>query len=113
MIQIVRERLTPKEVEKFLGQPFDSMIKFVADVRQGILAFGGELHADAQALLLENGSRQSDLWGANFHPKNTGPERVEFRSMINIRPSAGNPSNELRDPKIRMQVMEIVERLLP
>ena len=36
-----------------------------ADVRRRILAGGGPMHADCEAALLEDGSVQSDIWGAD------------------------------------------------
>jgi len=42
----------------------------VADIRPAEMAVGGELHSDAEQLLLERGSKQSDLWGGNFSPVN-------------------------------------------
>ena len=44
------------------------MVKYVVDVERGVVAIGGELHADAEQVLLEQGSRQADLWGANYYP---------------------------------------------
>ena len=69
-------------------------------VNRRLVAVGGELHADAEALLLESGSRQSDLWGANYMP-GTGPERcLELTAMINIRPGQGNRSMVVQDPEV-------------
>ncbi len=52
------------------------------------MVVGGELHADEEQWLLENGS-QADLWGINLYPAETSDDWIEFDSMINIRPSAG------------------------
>ncbi len=97
----------------FLGKPFSNMIKYVADVRKEIIALGGELHSDAEAVLLENGSNQADLWGANFFPDNPEVDAIEYTSLINIRPSVGNRSMEIKDPVIRNQVLKITKKLLP
>lgn len=95
-------------VERF----FEDMVKYVVDVERGVAAVGGELHADAEALLLESGSRQEHLWGANYYP-GAGPEEcIEFTSLINIRPSQGNRSMEIEDEGTREQVREITFRLL-
>ncbi len=113
MIKIVRDRMLQEEVNGFLGKPFSEMVKFVADLNKEVVAFGGELHADAESLLLEEGSQQSDLWGGNFYPGRPTEERIEYPSLINIRPSAGNPSMELTDPKLRKKMQAILDRLLP
>ena len=63
----------------------------------GILAVGGELHADEEALLLDQGSNQADLWGINIYVDQPRESWVEFDSMINIRPSQGNRSRSVED----------------
>jgi hypothetical protein len=82
----------------------DRRIASDALVQLGILAIGGELHADAEQVLLEQGSRQADLWGANYYPGRGLEECIEFTSLINIRPARGNPGMEIADPAIRERV---------
>ena len=95
-----------------LDRFFPDMIKYVIDVERALLAVGGELHADAEALLLEAGSRQEDLWGANYYP-GLGPEEcIEYTSLINIRPSQGNRSMEIEDEGARTRVRETTYRLI-
>ena len=91
---------------------FGDLVKAVVDVARGIMAVGGELHADEEAMLLERGSLQRDLWGINIYPEITGPDRVEFDSMINIRPAQGNRSRSVDDPVVREQILGVVEALL-
>ena len=38
----------------------------------------------------------------------SGDDFVEFDSIINIRPSQGNPSRAVEDERIRMRILEIV-----
>lgn len=111
-ILVVSKRLDPKGLARFIGNPFPEMVKFVADVDRKILAVGGELHADAEEILLERGSRQGSLWGGNYHPGLGEGECVAFESLINIRPSLGNPGMTVQDPKIRERIREIVFALL-
>ena len=75
-------------------------------------AVDGELHADEEALLLENGSLQENLWGINIYPELEDPERIEFDSVINIRPSQGNLSRGVDDPVIRERIVQAVSGLL-
>ena len=91
---------------------FGDMVKYVVDVRQRILAIGGELHADAEQLLLERGSQQADLWGANYYPGRGRDACVEFTALINIRPAQGNRSMELSDPALRAALREITFALI-
>lgn len=85
------------------------MIKIVVDIRQRILSGGGEMHADCESVLLENGSEQDDLWGANWYPSE---QRIEFESLINIRPRLGNRSIILQDENLRKQVEDVTRAIL-
>ena len=67
------------------------------------------MHADCEQVLLEAGSKQSDVWGGDWHPKE---KRVEFGSLINIRSRQNNPSMKVLDPKIREQMEKIIRDLL-
>ena len=91
---------------------FGNLVKAVVDVDRKILAVDGELHADEEALLLESGSRQEDLWGINIYPDLGMPDRIEFDSFINIRPSQGNRSRGVDNPEIRDAIRKIVEELV-
>ncbi len=91
---------------------FGNLIKAVVDVQRQIMAVDGELHADEEALLLEQGSRQADLWGINIYPDLPEGDRIEFDSMINIRPSHGNRSRGVDDPTVRDTIVRIVDSLV-
>jgi len=91
---------------------FGNLVKAVVDVERKIMALDGELHADEEALLLENGSRQENLWGINIYPELEGPERIEFDSVINIRPSQGNRSRGVDDQATRERIARVVAELL-
>ncbi|MBU1662762.1 MAG: hypothetical protein KKD28_14965 [Chloroflexi bacterium] len=82
-------------------------IKLAVDTRRGVVAGGGELHADCESELLKLGSRQEDIWGADWYPSK---QLVTFEALINIRPRQ-NPSMIIQDAEIREQVKEIVERI--
>lgn len=90
-------------------QALDTYIKLAVDIRRGILAGGGVMHADCEAALLEDGSRQEDVWGADWNPT---AQQVTFESLINIRPRQNNPSMERLDPTVRERVTGIVHQLL-
>jgi len=113
IIVITRDNKTTLENAKsLLGKPFEKMIKFVVDVEKGKIALGGEMHADAEKELLEQGSSQKDLWGANFYPLNPLEQRIEYTSLINIRPSANNLSLEVVSAGLRQRILEIVNELI-
>lgn len=111
-IVVITDRITTAQLAELVARFFTDMVKYVIDVERGIAAVGGELHADAEQLLLEDGSRQEDLWGANYYP-DRGPEGcVEFTSLINIRPSQGNRSMEIEDDEVRDRVRQLTHRLI-
>lgn len=111
-IVLVRDKMPLDELASFLGEPFEDMVKYVVDVERGVIAVGGELHVDGEALLLADGSDQRHLWGANLYPRRPAGERIEYTSLINIRPSQGNPSMEVLDPGLRDRIRRLTEDLL-
>src|SRR3990167_4199581 len=87
---------------------FGNLVKAVVDVERGLIVVDAELHSDLEALLIENGSKQKNLWGINLYPEMAGDDFVEFDSMINMRPSQGNKSRGVDNPEIRKKIMEVV-----
>ena len=108
MIHIIRSRASRQQVDEML-QMLETYIKLAVDIRQGSLAGGGAMHADCEAALLEEGSRQEDIWGADWNPES---QEVTFESLINIRPRQNNRSMDIVDPALRTQVARIVQTLL-
>lgn len=108
VVHIVRHRATRAMMSEML-QSLGSYVKLAVDVRREVLAGGGELHADCEQVLLEDGSRQEDIWGADWLPFS---QEVQFEALINIRPRQDNFSMTIQDPAIRDQVETIVRRLL-
>jgi hypothetical protein len=113
-MQIVDERnkIGLHELQRMAEESFGDLVKAVVDVRQAIMAVDAELHADEEALLLESGSNQTDLWGINLYPELEGMDFIEYDSMINLRPSTGNRSRGVEDPGIREQIQSIVADLV-
>jgi hypothetical protein len=111
-MKIVETSITLEELKTMAGDRFGELVKAVVDVAAGVMAVDGELHADEEALLLERGSRQADLWGINIYPEIAGQDRIEFDSIINIRPSRGNRSRGVDDPEIREKIFQVVARLV-
>uniref|UniRef100_A0A7C4XLE1 Uncharacterized protein n=1 Tax=candidate division WOR-3 bacterium TaxID=2052148 RepID=A0A7C4XLE1_UNCW3 len=88
------------------------MVKAVVDVEKGIMAVGGELHSDEEALLIEMGSKQENLWGINIYPEMNGDKFIDFYSLINLRPAQGNRSFGVDDPQVKKKIAEIVNELI-
>jgi len=111
-IAIVDEPMDSELLSNLVATWFGDMVKLVVDVGQRRVAVGGELHADAEQLLLEQGSRQVDLWGANYYPGRGSDGCIEYTALINIRPSQANPSMEIQDASLREAVRDIVRQLV-
>jgi hypothetical protein len=103
-IVVLERRIDRMELARLVKMYFEDMVKYVADVTRGVIAVGGELHADAEQLLLEAGSRQTDLWGANYYPGRGRDDCIEFTALINIRPAHGNRSMEVQDASVRERI---------
>ena len=108
MIYIIREPATTQQIQAML-QDLGTYIKLAVDIEREILAGGGAVHADCEAILLEDGSQQVAIWGADWSPIS---QQVTFESLINIRPRQNNRSMEILDPEIRERVAQITTRLL-
>ena len=109
MILLVRDRATPEQIAGMSEAFGETLIKLAVDVEREILAGGGELYADCEAALLEDGSQQHNVWGADWFPLD---QEVGFESLINIRPRQQNFALEIADPTLRSQIEAIVRRLL-
>jgi hypothetical protein len=107
-IHILRQHANQKEIKEML-QELETYIKVAVDVERGILAGGGEYHADCEEVLLENGSRQEDIWGADWYPDS---KTVAFGALINIRPDQGNRGMEIENLDLCKKIETIVRKLL-
>ncbi|HEY2855078.1 MAG TPA: DUF5674 family protein [Gemmatimonadaceae bacterium] len=111
-IRIINDRVTRAELAEMARARFGDMVKAVVDIARGVMAVSGELHSDEEALLLEDGSRQADLWGINLYPTEPAADWIEFDSMINVRPSQNNRSRDVEDEATRAAIRRVVERLV-
>jgi hypothetical protein len=107
-IHILRQPATEVQIRDMLEE-LETYIKLAVDVERNILAGGGEYHADCEETLLEDGSRQEDVWGADWYPDS---RMVAFSALINIRPHQKNLGMEIQDPQVRRKIETIIHRLL-
>ncbi len=110
--RIVRKPMARSELVAIASEQFGDMVKAVVDVSREIMALGGELHSDEEALLLDDGSSQDDLWGINLYPGASDAEWIEYDSMINVRPSQGNRMRGVEDAGLRDAIQRIVRSLV-
>lgn len=98
---IIHDRLKKEDIQS----PFS---KAVADLGRGIISVNNELHIDCAEELLKDGSRAADLWGFNIYPGG----RLDFISLINIRPADNNRSMDIQNQEIRSKIEDIVKKFL-
>ena len=106
-VHLLRESPTDVQLREMLEAQL-TYIKLAVDVERGIVAGGGEYHADCEEVLLEDGSVQENIWGADWYPES---RTVTFGALINIRPRQGNRGMEIVDPALRTRVEQVVRRL--
>lgn len=111
-VRIVVSGIARADLTALAESQFGDMVKAVVDVARGVMAIGGELHADEEAALIDDGSRQEDLWGINLYPGEQGSAWIEFDSMINVRPAQGNRSRDVQDEGLRSAIRDVVADLV-
>ncbi len=109
---MLHSRIAPAELGRLVQAHFGDMVKYVADVRRGVIAIGGELHAESEQVLLDAGSQQDDLWGANYLPGKGPGQCIQFTSLINIRPARENRGMWIEDERVRERVRELTFALI-
>lgn len=105
MIITKKDPFTKEEIEK-LKEVFDVYVKTVIDIDKKICSAGMDRHFKGEKILLEQGSRQKDVWGGGIDIET---KEIDYNSFINIRPSNNNTSNEIQDPNIRKKYEELTK----
>ncbi len=82
--------------------------KAVIDIEKGIISISGDLHIDCAEELINDGSDAKNLWGINIYPDS----KIDFISLINIRPADNNRSMEIQNSEIREKIENIVKKFL-
>lgn len=111
-MKFIDKKISKKELAGIAKERFGDMVKAVVDIELLTMVVGGELHADEEAMLLERGSSQENLWGINIYMDKTGDRMIEFDSMINIRPRQNNRSRDVIDKAIREKILIVVNNLI-
>ena len=107
-IKIIKEKIPKIELEELALEFYVEMVKGVVDIEREIIALGGEWHIDANQVLIVDGSLQKNIWGFNIYLNG----RIEYISLINIRPLQNNRNLEVEDPSIREKMNAIIKRLV-
>lgn len=111
-IKLITAKIDKEELKRLVLEGFEDMVKYTVDVKQKRIAIGGELHADCEQRLLESGSEQKDIWGANYYPGKGESGCIEYTSLINIRPSQENNSIEITNKNLREEIRDITFKLI-
>lgn len=110
--KIIKEKTSKEELKKLVNENFGAMAKVDVDVKKEVLSIGGEWHSEGDELLSQNGSSREDVWGVNFYPWKTPKDRIEYVSLINIKPSFNHKSMEIKDAGLKDKIKNIIEKLL-
>jgi hypothetical protein len=113
-MQLITNTISLAELEVMAQKMFNYLVKAVIDIEKNIMVVDADMHSDEEMYMLEElESEQKNLWGINLHPDKFGtPEFIEFDSMINLRPSWGNRTRSVDDPKIQEKIRQIVKGLV-
>ena len=111
-IKIINDKISEKELREIAKDFYGNMVKGVVDVEREILAMGGEYHMDANEILIKNKSKQQDIWGFNWYFDKSGDERIEYVSLINIRPGQDNRKMEVQNVFLRDRMKSIILKYL-
>jgi hypothetical protein len=103
-LHLLRQPPTQDQIQDML-EAQGSYIKLAVDVARGMVVGGGEYHADCEEMLLALGSRQEDIWGADWYPDS---RIVAFGALINIRPRQNNRSMEVQAAALRAAIEQVV-----
>ncbi len=96
---------TPEEINQLKVQ-FDVYIKTVIDIQKKICSAGMDRHFEGEQILLQQGSKQQDLWGGGLDLET---KEIDYNSFINIRPRDNNTKNEIQSEETKAQYKELTE----
>lgn len=111
-MKLVDKKITLTELKNMSGKMFGGLVKAVVDIEKKVMVVDADLHADEEAYLLEQGSKQDNLWGINLYPELEKDQFLEFDSMINIRPRQNNFSRSVEDEELQKKIAAIVDMLV-
>lgn len=111
---MIDKQISIVELKEMSSHMFGNLVKAVVDIEKEILVVDAELHSDEEAYLLQLGSKPENLWGINIYPELNADERIEFDSMINLRPSHGNNSRGVEDEELEKKILKITNsKIIP
>ena len=107
-ILLLSKKATKGEIGEIVKH-FQGYIKIVVDIEKELLCAGADRHVDEEKILLDQGSKQQDLWGGGI---DTNSGEIDYNSMINLRPKSDNPSRDILSIEIRKKFDQVVTKIL-
>ena len=111
-MRIIQSKLSPDIVRGIMIDEFGDMAKVDVDIERGVLTIGGEWHSEGQDELVEKGSDGSKVWGCNYYAFREPEKRIEYNSLINIKPGIGHTSMDVKENDVKEKMKNIIELLL-
>ena len=105
MIKLYKEPIPYNDLEP-LQEMYRGYIKVVVDLENGRLCAGGEYHIDCEGVLLNDGSKQSDLWGGGY---SVSTKTIDHQALSNYKPAQNRFTYEISDPKIKSKFESLVK----
>lgn len=106
------DKISIKELKEMSSKMFGNLVKAVVDIELNKVVVDAGLHSDEEQLLLSQGSNQSNLWGINIYPDKSKTDRIEFDSMINIKPRDNNMSRSVENKEKQMKILQIMDKVI-
>lgn len=105
MIITKSEPFTLVEIQR-LREQFDEYVKTVIDIEKKMCSAGMDRHFEGEQILLQQGSKQSDVWGGGI---DVVTKEIDYNSFINIRSRDNNPKNEIQSESLKQQYHQLTE----
>lgn len=105
MIKLYKEPIPAEDLPP-LHESYPNYVKVVADLENGWLCAGGEYHIDCEEVLINNGSKQKNLWGGGV---DTSLNRIDCQAMSNYKPALGQFTYEISDPTVKSEFEKLVK----
>jgi hypothetical protein len=104
-MQLAKKKLSIEQIRQ-VQKKYGDYIKITADIEKKEIVIGCTLHVDGEKILLENGSRQDDIWGGGL---DFISKEIDATAVLNLRASLDNNSLEILDPRRREKFIALVK----
>lgn len=106
------DKISVDELKKMAQKMDGHLVKADVDVARKIVIIDMPMHFEGEQELIQNGSKQKDLWGINLFPEKFGTDGfIVYDSMINIKPRE-NPSMNVQSKNARTQIHAIISEVV-